>query len=282
MVQNLKDINKDLSSISATDYPYLKLNWQAKDEISKTAAQMEYWRVLYQTVPDFVMSPALGYTQNKQKVNAGEWFKIQMPVINASNEQGKALLVRYTLVKPNGSKFSQNIRYSSVPANGKITIPFQYRSWFVGGQYQLIIELNPNSDQVESDYTNNIAIINFEIGQKIGLEAGDVAEGDKGKLVKETADDRESEKSLVSAELYPNPVRDNAKLSLTLSSEEALSSWSFQLIDGRGAIVMSKSIGNSDQIIEMDRNLNPGFYFYRIKRHDGLKSSEWKKLEIIR
>ncbi len=115
-----------------------------------------------------------------------------------------------------------------------------------------------------------------------GLEAGDVPEGDKGKLVKETADDRESEESFVSAELYPNPVRDNAKLSLTLSSEEALSSWSFQLIDGRGAIVMSKSIGNSDQIIEMDRNLNPGFYFYRIKRNDGLKSSEWKKLEIIR
>jgi hypothetical protein len=282
LVTNLKDVNKDLSSISAVDYPYLKLNWQAKDEISRTAAQMEYWRVLYQTVPDFVMSPALGYTQNKQKVNAGEWFKIQMPVINASNEQGKALLVRYTLVKPNGSKFSQNIRYSSVPANGKITIPFQYRSWFVGGQYQLIIELNPNSDQVESDYTNNIAIINFEIGQKIGLEAGDVPEGDKGKLVKETADNRESEESFVSAELYPNPVRDNAKLSLTLSSEEALSSWSFQLIDSRGAIVMSKSIGNSDQIIEMDRNLNPGFYFYRIKRNDGLKSSEWKKLEIIR
>jgi hypothetical protein len=87
---------------------------------------------------------------------------------------------------------------------------------------------------------------------------------------------------MVSAELYPNPVRDNATLSLTLSSEEALSTWSFQLIDGRGAIVMSKSIGNSDQIIEMDRNLNAGFYFYRIKRNDGLKSSEWKKLEIIR
>ena len=87
---------------------------------------------------------------------------MEMPISNISKTAAKPVLVKFTLLNPKGQKSIQTKRFSALASKEKLVIPFKYRSWFISGKYQLILEVNPNEDQKESDYTNNIAIISFE------------------------------------------------------------------------------------------------------------------------
>ena len=52
LYEKLLDKNVDLTSISAIQYPYLKLNWNTKDQVNLTPSQLDYWRVLYEPFPE--------------------------------------------------------------------------------------------------------------------------------------------------------------------------------------------------------------------------------------
>ena len=282
---DITNLNQDLSTVSATEYPYLKLKWKSIDESNRTPAQMDYWRVLYRELTDVAVSPSLGYTHNKAIVNPGEYFTMEMPISNISKTAAKPVLVKFTLLNPKGQKSIQTKRFSALASKEKLVIPFKYRSWFISGKYQLILEVNPNEDQKESDYTNNIAIISFEISAKDGIVYAENPETDKNTFGNKNADVRSQKDHLIQVEISPNPTRkENAILQIQNSFENG-ENWSLQIINGTGQIILSKKIelekGNHTIPLELESNMIGGMYFYRFLHQQAEKSTEWQKLQIL-
>src|SRR5690606_32915599 len=47
-----------LSFINASQYPNIKMIWTSYDSINLTSPQLNYWRVLYNPVPEAALNPA--------------------------------------------------------------------------------------------------------------------------------------------------------------------------------------------------------------------------------
>lgn len=289
LYKDVNALNQDLSTVSASEFPRIKLVWNSKDESSRTSAQLNYWRILYKGLPDLAISPALGYTQNKLKLKPGEQLQIEMPVSNISKYDSKPVLVRFTTVHPNGVKVSKTERFTLVASNGRINVPYKFKSLFTAGKFQVIIELNPNADQEESDYSNNIAIIGFEVLARTTEEAVAIANGEKENFGNEKIESRsvESSSQQPNAEFRPNPTNGFGNLNIVLNNESKETEWSLQILDIAGREVYQKALALESKSklsipIEIPINLENGSYFYRIRNTQAKLSSDWNKLAIAR
>ncbi|MEI9808500.1 MAG: hypothetical protein WDO16_11870 [Bacteroidota bacterium] len=61
----------DISSISASQYPYLKLKMRNQDSVNLTPYQLRYWRLTYVPVPEGAIAPNLYFT-TKDTVEVGD------------------------------------------------------------------------------------------------------------------------------------------------------------------------------------------------------------------
>lgn len=74
--------SSSLSSISATDYPFLRLKAIMRDSINNTPLQLKRWHVVYAQVPEAAVNPARGYTIAPASPQEGETFTLKVAVEN--------------------------------------------------------------------------------------------------------------------------------------------------------------------------------------------------------
>jgi hypothetical protein len=73
-VLNTLNINQqdfDISSISAAQYPSIKLVMRNADSVNLTPYQLRYWRILYDPVPEGALAPSITY-RAKDTLELGE------------------------------------------------------------------------------------------------------------------------------------------------------------------------------------------------------------------
>ena len=61
----------DISSINATQYPYIQLKMRNADSVKFTPYQLSYWRLNYQAPPEGALAPNLYFT-SKDTLEQGE------------------------------------------------------------------------------------------------------------------------------------------------------------------------------------------------------------------
>jgi hypothetical protein len=74
----------DISSINATQYPYLKLRMRNLDSINLTPYQLRYWRLTYVPVPEGALTPNV-FFQFKDTLDAGEPLDFKVAFKNISD-----------------------------------------------------------------------------------------------------------------------------------------------------------------------------------------------------
>ena len=146
----------DLSAINARDFPYLKLRYDSKDDVTKTSANLDYWRVLHEVLPDAAvytspMSPSIVDT-----LNAGEVLNINYNLRNLAPTNMAGMLVKYSLVDEKGkiSKAAAQ-RTAALQGNQILNISQKLSTDQLSGTYQLVIEVNPNLEIREQTDCNN-------------------------------------------------------------------------------------------------------------------------------
>lgn len=159
------DAVKDLSKIDAKVFPNLRLEWHLNDEISRTASNIDYWRVLYKGLPDAAFNPAKWFKKNKDTLNQGDQFTTEIMAQNISNYGMDSLLVRFTLVDSKNFVTSSQKRMAPLTAGSNLIIPFKTSTGKQSGNYRLYIELNPGADQPESNFSNNVSVIEYYVRQ---------------------------------------------------------------------------------------------------------------------
>lgn len=162
---NLTSTSQPLSSIDATQYPYLELVWNTLDSIDRTSAQLDYWRITADMVPEVALRPDLWLNLDSSCIQRGQTLTLSVALENISPVDMDSMLVRFEILGTNKLVYK---RLAPVAAGDTLhaTISFETAD-LTGSQYQLLVEVNPDNDQREQFHFNNIGLLGFKVRQDI-------------------------------------------------------------------------------------------------------------------
>ncbi|CAN5421319.1 hypothetical protein BH09BAC1_BH09BAC1_00740 [soil metagenome] len=169
LISGLTNLDYPLTSINAAQYPYLKLRLTTRDDSTRTPIQLEYWRVLYKKVPEAALN-AFQLFSFTDSISLGDNMRLNLAVENVSPVDMDSLLVKYTIITSNRAEFIEYVRYDSLHAFQSVNLTYQFNSTCncLDDLNTLIIEINPDNDQLEQFHFNNIGILQFR-------QQGDIA-----------------------------------------------------------------------------------------------------------
>lgn len=153
----------DISTIDALTYPYIGLQWKTKDSIDYTASNLKYWRVLYKPLPEGGLNPRRHLVASVDTIQEGEKLNFEMAFDNLTNIPfSDSILVHYTITKSDGTsellkteKLKRLVGFDSTIAKLNMD-PRHYP-----GKNTIIVEVNPNNNQLEQYHPNNFGFFSF-------------------------------------------------------------------------------------------------------------------------
>ena len=157
----------DISSISAVDYPYLKLKLYVKDKINYTPYQLKYWRVLFDPVPEGAIAPNI-FLQQKDTVDVGEPIDFKVAFKNVSHIPFDSVKVKLVVTdKNNVANIIPVSKKRPITVNGTLTDTIHLSALIktnnFPGRNTVYIEANPDNDQPEQYHFNNFAFRNVYV-----------------------------------------------------------------------------------------------------------------------
>lgn len=160
------NVDTSLSTISAAQYPYLRIKWFAKDSITMTLPQLEYWRILHQQVPEAALNPRLA-AHYEDTVDVGVSMNFSFAVENLTNVPMDSMKVRFRIVnlESNSSTVFDPPKFKPILGNDTAMVGlYNINSTQFIGRNVLYVEANPLDDrQPEQYHPNNLGFIQFVV-----------------------------------------------------------------------------------------------------------------------
>jgi hypothetical protein len=153
----------NLSFINARTYPKIKLQWYNIDTIYHTAPQLDYWRVLYDPLPEAALNPA-AYLSWTDSVSVGQMMQLGTAIETLTELPMDSMLVRYKIIDANGiGHFLVDKKYRKLNGNDSLHTNLTFDPKPYPGKNYLFIEANPDNNQAEQYHPNNLGYIPFTI-----------------------------------------------------------------------------------------------------------------------
>ncbi len=149
----------DLSSISAAQYPNLKLVLKLKDEVNLTPAQIKKWQVYFESVPEGVIymtdKTIAGF--EKRETEEGQFFNPEFIFENISTKNfTDSIKVEYSIFnKDNGITDERSLKIRKLLAGEKTSFVTPISTFEMPGKNNLNVFVNPKI-LPEQGYNNNI------------------------------------------------------------------------------------------------------------------------------
>jgi hypothetical protein len=163
LTEGLSAADTTLAWIDAGEFPMLKVHYASSDTARRSAPRLDFWRVLYEGLPDAMLNPLAHYRPPPDSLQQGQPLLLEVAVSNITNFDMDSLLVRYRLLDEQNRATVINRRYRSLPGGDTLIAVLRLDTWQLSGKYQLIVEVNPDRDQPERYHSNNIGILEFRI-----------------------------------------------------------------------------------------------------------------------
>ncbi|MCB9360659.1 MAG: hypothetical protein H6587_03400 [Flavobacteriales bacterium] len=156
-------INDD---VDASLYPYLKLNAYLSDDSLYTAPQLKRWQVTYADIPEAALDPKTYFQFYNDTVQEGENIQLSMAVKNISKVDMDSLLISFSVLDRNNNLHTlPYARQRPLLVDSVIIASIQFSTVGFQGLNKLLIDVNPNNDQLEKYHFNNVAEIPFYVGK---------------------------------------------------------------------------------------------------------------------
>lgn len=152
--------------IDASIYPYLKLFMYTRDDSTSTPAQLDYWHVLYEGVPEAALNPAYSYTFYGDSLSIGEDLTFSCSIENIGDYDMDSLWIRYFIIDQNNQTHNFYIKKDSLRVGEFITDTFKINTGSYNGFNSIWIEANPLGHpdyQLEQYHFNNIGSKIFNV-----------------------------------------------------------------------------------------------------------------------
>lgn len=159
--ENTKQL--DLSSVSAADYPYMKMKMRNADSIKLTPYQLNFWRVYYKPVPEGAMAANV-FLDVKDTVEIGEPFKFAIAFKNFSKYDFDSVTIKVTVTDNNNVPHTITVpKQKAIVSGDTITISLELPSKEYIGNNTLYVEVNPDNGQYEQYHFNNFLYRDFYV-----------------------------------------------------------------------------------------------------------------------
>lgn len=153
----------NLSFINAINYPKLKLKWFSRDTLYHTSPQLDYWRILYDPLPEAALNPSAYYTIT-DSVNVGQMMNMETAVETLTELPMDSMTVRYKIIDANGvNHVLADKKYRKLNGNDTLHVGISFDPKSYPGKNFLFIEANPDNIQPEQYHPNNLGYIPFTI-----------------------------------------------------------------------------------------------------------------------
>ncbi|MCX6317390.1 MAG: C25 family cysteine peptidase [Bacteroidetes bacterium] len=160
--------NFDVSTISATEFPYVKLKLRTADNTNYTPYQLRYWRLTYDPAPEGAIAPNI-YLKTKDTVEVGEPMDFRVAFKNVSQVPFDSLKVKMVITDQNNvphivpiPKRRPLLTEVNAPSD-TLHLGATVNTNALAGHNTLYIEANPDNDQVEQYHFNNFAYRNLYV-----------------------------------------------------------------------------------------------------------------------
>ncbi|ULQ54791.1 C25 family cysteine peptidase [Flavihumibacter fluvii] len=151
----LTEQDVDISSIDASQYPKLSLEMRNADSVHFTPFQLDYWKLIYDPVPEGALAPNLFFT-SRDTVEFGEVVNFGIAFKNVSKFSFDSISVKVVLTDRNNVP---HVLPSGLlkPLISGDTVIFRYPidTQKFPGSNMVFVEFNPNNDQPEQYHFNN-------------------------------------------------------------------------------------------------------------------------------
>ncbi len=153
----------DISSVNATQYPYIQLKMRNVDSVKFTPYQLSYWRLNYKAPPEGALTPNLYFT-SKDTLNQGDILHFGIAFKNISPEAFDSMKVKLTIIDANNVTHVLNIpRQKPLVSGDTITIKYDIDTKDYPGLNTIFVNFNPDNDQPEQYLFNNFLYTNFYV-----------------------------------------------------------------------------------------------------------------------
>jgi hypothetical protein len=159
--------------IDANNYPYIKLISKYEDNLFQTPAQLNYWHVLYESLPEGAIDASNGYVwlPSNDTLQEGQVAKFAIDVKNIGGLPMDSLLVSYYIVDQNQIRHSINYpRQDSLLVGGLLKDTVSFSTNGLIGNNWFFMEINPYTDvnqtvldQPELTHINNLLQFPFTV-----------------------------------------------------------------------------------------------------------------------
>ncbi len=148
----------DLTQLSATEYPYLRLDLRAVDETELTSPRLNYWRAYYQGRPDLALDASTTYAFHADTLQQGELATLRIAVANVGNYSMDTTSLTARLVDASQREIRQTIPIAALSVGDTIVVDLALATRELSGDAQLSLLLNASDSPVEQYRFNNQAV----------------------------------------------------------------------------------------------------------------------------
>jgi len=155
--------DKDISSINADVYPYIKLGMRNLDPVNYTPYQLQYWRVTYVPVPEGAIAPNITF-QMRDTVEVGEPIDFKIAFKNVSQMPFDSLKVKMIITDRNNFQDTIQIqKQKPLSPDSILTVSTTINTQRLAGLNNLYLNINPDLNQPEQYLFNNFVYKNFYV-----------------------------------------------------------------------------------------------------------------------
>jgi hypothetical protein len=160
---NIGNQDYDISSINASQYPYLQLKLTASDTIHLTPYQLKYWRLTYLPVPEGALAPNLFY-KTQDTVALGQPLQFAVAFKNISISAFDSMAINISIIDHNNVTHLVHLPKGKPLISGDTLIV----NYFIDtktytGANTIFLEVNPNNSQPEEYHFNNFMYKTFYV-----------------------------------------------------------------------------------------------------------------------
>ncbi len=157
------ETHADISDIDAVQYPYLKLVMHTRDSSHATPYQLDYWRLIYDPVPEGALAPNI-YLQSKDTIELGEKLEFAVAFKNVSRVNFDSLKVKVVVTDRNNvpHELPQSL-LKPLQVGDTVILRYLGDSRQFTGNNMLFIEFNPDDHQPEQFHFNNYLLKNLYV-----------------------------------------------------------------------------------------------------------------------
>ncbi|MEM9546461.1 MAG: C25 family cysteine peptidase [Bacteroidota bacterium] len=163
LFEKVTDSNLDLSTIDATQYPYLKIEYYANDFVDVSPVQVKKLRVYYEGFGDVSLNSTQNYSFYADSLQQGDNLRLVYDISNFSTKDMSDVKVDYRIIDENNNVITETRDLPDLKSKESQTINFTYNTRELLGNYQFQLDINTARSPREDYYFNNFGLDEFKV-----------------------------------------------------------------------------------------------------------------------